>query len=144
MALRYRHLGSDDSPQSINAEPFRTILVAEMSVDEPRRNEVPQWLVKCGCLYFIAWGIDCEAWHDAVDWAVLEKFGYGEIPDDQFVMTTWHDKEPLSEAMWFAGNCAEHPDVELSDTVILHAAAVAQESMILRVYRESQELADDE
>ena len=59
-------------------------------------------------------------------------------------MTTWHDKEPLSEAMWFAGNCAEHPDVELSETVILHVVAVAQESMILRVYRQSQELADDE
>lgn len=42
--------------------------------------------------------LQCEAWHDTVDWTVLERFGFGNVPEEHFIMTTCHDKEPLSEA----------------------------------------------
>lgn len=122
MTLDYLHLSPDHALPSVEARPYRAFLIAEQSVAQAWRNEVASWLVKSGCLYFIAWGVDCEAWHDTVDWTNLEAFDFGDIPDDRFVMTTWHDKEPLSEALWFAGNCASHPDIELVDTVIVHVA----------------------
>lgn len=102
------------------------------------RNEVAAWLVSKGCLYFIAWGIDCEAWHNSVDWAVLENFDFGDIPDERFVMTTWHDKEPLSEVLWFAGNAATHPDVELKTTLLLHIAPEERCTAIMETCRSSQ------
>jgi hypothetical protein len=118
-------------------------LISEEAVSQVWRNEVASWLVESGCLYFIAWGVDCEAWHDTVDWTVLEVFDFADIPDDKFIMTTWHDKEPLSEALWFAGNCASHPDIDLSETVIVHVAREELPAATLELYRESQVMADE-
>jgi hypothetical protein len=70
-------------------------------------------------------------------------FDFGEIPDDRFVMTTWHSNEPISEAFWYAGHCAIHPDVELTETIILHVAMEAQRAAMLQSYRDSQVMADD-
>lgn len=97
-----------------------------------------------GCLYVIAWGIDCEKWHDSVDWANLEAFDFGVVPDDSFVMTSWHSDEPVSEAYWFAEHCAQHPDVELTETLILHVAATPNVEEIIQAYQDSQTLADED
>ena len=78
-----------------------------------------------------------------VDWTNLEEFDFGDIPDDRFVMTTWHTDEPLSEAMWFAGQCAFHPDIELGDTVILHIASEARKAEMLETYAADQTMPPD-
>ncbi|KQN04893.1 hypothetical protein ASE85_07875 [Sphingobium sp. Leaf26] len=143
MTLNYLHLSLDHPLPSAEVRPYRAVLISEQSVSEVWRNEVASWLLESGCLYFIAWGIDCEAWHDTVDWANLKAFDFGEIPDDRFVMTTWHDKEPLSEALWFAGNCASHPDIELLDTVIVHVAREERRVATLELYDESQTMVDE-
>lgn len=67
----------------------------------------------------MAWGRDCSLWDDSVDLANLEEFEHGDIPDDRFVITTWHDAEPLSEVFWFASHTAHHPDVGLEQTLIV-------------------------
>lgn len=139
MKLDYLHLSPDQPVPHIDARPHRAILIAEGPVSEAWRDDIAVWLISSGCLYFIAWGTACETWHDAVDWAVLKTFDFGEIPDDKFVMTTWHDKEPLSEALWFAGNCASHPDVDLTETVILHVSADERRAETLALYRDSQD-----
>ena len=98
--------------------------------------------MESGCLYVVAWGAECEVWHDTVDETSLEMFDFADIPDDKFVMTTWHTDEPLAEAMWFAGQCAAHPDVELDQTVIIHIATEAREAGMLETYSESQMIND--
>ena len=113
MKLEYVHLAPNESHPQLTSGPLRVIIVSETTVSDDWRSSTARWLVDGGCLYAVAWGRECEKWHDAVDWAVLETFDYGDIPDDNFVMTTWHAEERLSEALWFAGNCAFHPHVEL-------------------------------
>lgn len=139
----YLHLLPGQTPPHRLPQPFRAIIVAERAVNQAWRIQVAEWLVECGCLYVVAWGTDCESWHDSVDWAILEVFDYGEIPDERFVMTTWHEEEPLSEAFWFAGHCALHPDIELGETIIVHVAETARGPEILQAYRDSQETAED-
>ncbi|WP_093018238.1 DUF7684 family protein [Sphingobium sp. YR768] len=143
MTLDYLHLSPDHALSRVEARPYRVVLIAEQAVNQVWRDEVASWLLGSGCLYFIAWGVACEEWHDAVDWTVLEAFDFGDIPDDRFVMTTWHDKEPLSEALWFAGNCASHPNVELADTLIVHVTREEQRAATLQLYSESQLTADE-
>lgn len=143
MKLEYLHLRPDQPLPQTAARPYRAVLIAELAVSQAWRDEVTAWLISSGCLYFIAWGIACEDWHDAVDWTVLEAFDFGEIPDDKFVMTTWHDKKPLSEALWFAGNCASHPDVHLAETVIVHISANERRTAMLQLYCDSQDTADE-
>jgi hypothetical protein len=143
MEPRYLHLQPEQAPPVLAGSPFRAVIVADEAVSEAWQNRIAQWIVKSGCLYVVAWGLDCETWHDSVDSAVLEVFNYGEIPNDQFVMTTWHNNEPLSEALWFAEQCAFHPDVELTETVILHIAVEARASQMLQSYRDSQVMSDE-
>jgi hypothetical protein len=119
---RYLHLRPDSLPPDLRTAPYRTVLVADIAVNSDWLIRIGKWIVDIGSLYVVAWGVDCEMWHDSVDWAVLEMFNFGQIPDDRFVMTTWHSDEPLSEAFWFAGHCADHPDVELTETIIVHVA----------------------
>ncbi len=71
----------------------------------------------------MAWGEDCASWDDSVDLANLEGFDFGEIPDDEFVMTTWHENEPLRQVFWFAKEVANHPAVKLDNFLILHIGA---------------------
>lgn len=54
-------------------------------------------LVRQGCVYLCAWGPGCERMHDAVDLADINANG-----PEGTVMTTWHDDEPLDEALYFA------------------------------------------
>jgi len=135
----YLHLIPDHSPPSLTYGPFLAILVAETPVLDAWRIEVSEWLITSGCHYCVAWGVGCEVWHDSVDWANLKRHDFGDIPDDQFVMTTWHDKDPLSEAMWFAGNCTSHPTIELKDAVILHVAQHEDRARILHAFHSAQE-----
>ncbi|WP_448658916.1 DUF7684 family protein [Sphingomonas sp. CJ99] len=138
MKPQYLHLRPDGPLPDLAPAPYRIVLIADHSVSAAWLNVTAEWIVGIGSLYVIAWGIDCEKWHDSVDWAVLEAFSFGEIPDDRFVMTTWHSGEPMSEALWFAENCAHHPDVELSHTILLHIAETAQSDRILQAWQDSQ------
>jgi hypothetical protein len=57
-------------------------------------------LLRSGCVYVVCWGPGCERVHDLFDLADLEL-----RPDGPHAMSTWHDKEPLSEALWFLLFC---------------------------------------
>ncbi len=144
MELDYLHLPPEQDPPNLTNCPFCVVIVSEVSANPSWRNRVAEWLVEGRCLFVVAWGVECKDWHDTVDWAVLEAFNFGDIPDDKFVMTTWHDDEPLSEALWFAGHCAFHPHVELEKTVILHIAEKANCSAMLKTYADSQTIAEVE
>jgi hypothetical protein len=118
--------------------PFRAIVVLEGSYSDAWQQEASRWLVKSGCLYMMAWGDRCSSWDDSVDWETLEKFSYGDIPDEDFVMTTWHEKESLEEVFWFAGHCASHRDVDLANTLILHVSPTARRDEMLTRFRAAQ------
>ena len=93
-------------------------------------------MVRVGCLYMMAWGVACSAWDDSVDEANLEAFGYGHIPEDRFVMTTWHERDPLEEVFWFAKYNAHHPTAKLDQTVILHIGGEEKKHEFLSSYAE--------
>jgi hypothetical protein len=131
----YLHLVPEHSPSGLSVGPFKALVIVDEPVATMWRNTVCAWLVESGCLYCCVWGEACEAWHDEVDHANICAFDGGTIPDDQFVMTTWHDKEPLSDALWFVGTAAEHPTVDLAQTVILHVARHERKMNLIEQYR---------
>jgi len=116
--------------------PFKAIVVASVATTVDFEILASRWLVDSGCLYMMAWGENCSRWDDMVDWANLEDFDYGEIPDEHFVMTTWHEHEPLKEVMWFAHNCATAymDSLILRDTLIIHVSADTKRDELLALY----------
>lgn len=64
-------------------------------------------IVDRGLVYFCAWGDNCEAIHDAVEQCDIQKYqedGRALTPDS-ILMTTWHARESLREALWFFKVC---------------------------------------
>jgi hypothetical protein len=82
----------------------------------------------------MAWGKNCSSWDDSVDHANLEEFNYGEIPDDRFVMTTWHDDEPIQETFWLCRYGAFHPEKDLLSAQIIHISEASREKEMLDAY----------
>ena len=134
----YVLVAPETAPPAIAAlAPFRAVVIAEQSVTPAWQSLISDWLVQSGCLYMMAWGQNCSSWDDSVDLANLKFFDFGEIPDDQFVMTTWHTDEPLSEVFWFAKHSAFHPTIDLEQTILIHVAATAKEHEFVQAYNEA-------
>jgi len=87
-------------PISPNYSLFLACDASSLS-NEALRNAAKALLDR-GMAYLCAWGPDCERLHDQFD---LERVP--EEPEGRVVMTTWHTRESLSEALWFFANCAE-------------------------------------
>jgi len=134
MQLHYIHLPSGSSLPEISHRPFRAVVVVDEKVTEEWRGLVSAWLVASGCLYMMAWGDDCSRWDDSVDYANLEEFNYGVIPEERFVYTTWHENQALAEAFWFSEHCATHPVVEFEATIILDITATSRAVEMLSSY----------
>jgi hypothetical protein len=115
------------------------VLVIEQPFTGEWQFFVSEWLVRAGCLYMMAWGGDCSRWDDSVDDANGAAFTFGEIPDDAFIMTTWHADEPLRETMWFASHAACHPTVALDHTIIIHISAEDRRAELLGDYQAAKE-----
>jgi len=135
MTLTYLQLRPESRlPDISGLSPFRSIVVIQETVNPGWQSKVSAWLVRSGCLYIIAWGNECSSWDDSVDNANLEEFDYEEIPEEKFVMTTWHENESLKEVFWFAKNNAFHPAVELRNTLILDITTASREEQFLAEY----------
>jgi hypothetical protein len=66
-------------------------------------GEAARELIEKGLASLCVWGADCERIHDIFDETGVE------LDLDQnraVIMTTWHDAEPLEEAIWYFMNCA--------------------------------------
>ena len=124
MSERYLRLSPGDLPPKLNDfKPFKAVLIIETDVEPDWQISVSRWLADSGCLYMMAWGKDCSSWDTSVDLANLEQSDYGEIPEDDFIMTTWHEDESLEEVLYFAKTTAHHPTVELPNVLFLHIGA---------------------
>lgn len=121
-------------PSIQSFDPFRAVVIIECDTSAEQQHQISTWLVKSGCRYMMAWGKDCSAWDDAVDLANLERFDFGDIPNDQFVITTWHKDQPIEEVLWFAKNCAFHSTVEIQNTLIIHLSETDQSLKLKKLY----------
>ena len=83
------------------------LAVDAVGVDSAVLAEFSRRLLRCGCVSFCAWGLDCERVHDVFD---------GECFDlEPVIMTTWHTEDSLDEALWFFVSSA-FPDDGYCDT----------------------------
>jgi hypothetical protein len=94
----------EDIPDFVlNSKLFGVLFVWDSS-DTPDQGlvSIGKKLIGLGAAHFCTWGPDCERLHDAIDHADHNS----DRPDGAVLMTTWHDKEPLKDALWFFLNTA--------------------------------------
>ncbi len=141
----YLRIVPDSDPPDIERYRwFRAIVILDAEYPEVWQNNVSRWLVDAGCLYMMAWGPNCSSWDDSVDYAQIQKFLPNEAPEDEFVMTTWHDNEPLEEVFWFAQTCAFDAYDRIEHTLIVHIGDQEREKEFLSLFDQSRIFADRE
>ena len=135
MPERYLRINQGDPlPELSDLSPFKAVIIVETDTGTEWQSTVCRWIADAGCRFAVTWGRDCALWHDSVDTANLEQFDYGDIPEDDFIMTTWHENEPLEEAIWFAKWNALHPTLDLRNVVFLHIGTADREEEILSLF----------
>jgi hypothetical protein len=98
-----------------NSRHFGLFIAADASrVSSERVRAVANVLIGRGLAWLCTWGPDCERVHDSFDLALLEFDPQGARG---VIMTTWHDDEPLSEAIWFFVSAAS-PDKSYEKTCL--------------------------
>ena len=130
-------------PEWTHRRPFNAVVVVTTAVSEDWQGLVSDWLVRSGCLYMMAWGVECSSWDDSVDYATLSLHDFKDIPPESFVMTTWHEDDPLEEAFWYAlfvGNLT-YGDKLLDLTLILDIGDKERGAELLALFDQSRDLA---
>jgi hypothetical protein len=98
----------EDIPQVLDLpSPYFACLVAwdATTASDKVVRALAEKLVCAGCAYACCWGPGCERLHDMIDLVVVER----DPTADRVVITTWHERESLSAALWFLLNLSQ-PD----------------------------------
>ena len=133
--MKYLQLKPDSEPPDIHElKPFRSVVIVDESVTSGWQERISDWLVTSVFLYMMAWGKGCSSWDDSVDYSNSNEWNYKDIPKDSFVMTTWHESEPLEEVFWFSKHNAIHPSVDIKSTLLLHISNLSKEDEFLDRY----------
>lgn len=104
--------GPDDIPAEVNvAGPLFVCFLAwdaEHATIETI-DVVARRLLAAGCVYICCWGSRCSLVHDVFDSVSIERGSEAPV-----IMSTWHERESLSDAIWFA-LFAANPDDSFSE-----------------------------
>lgn len=122
----YQYIRLDEQsflPALNNPDQWGAIIVADLPFSVERRVAVARWLYRENCRWMAAWGVECSKWDDALDDAEIEQWPDG-APENQTIVTTWHDVEGLDEVFWFIGTQAStFDDQDFSHFVIVHLSS---------------------
>ncbi|MFN3231720.1 MAG: hypothetical protein ACE363_06120 [Alphaproteobacteria bacterium] len=91
--------------QSLKGLSVVLIAADSQSVDWAVTKPLVEFLLDRDATYFCTWGPGCESLHDCID----KEIAIRQVKTGQklpLVVTTWHDTEPLEEAVWFAAQVA--------------------------------------
>lgn len=77
------------------------LVVNDDSITPDEQEGLSQQFVATGCRYAVCFGHECSTWDDSIDYAYLETDPNFDPPEDRFVMTTWHENEPIEDVVEF-------------------------------------------
>lgn len=98
-SLTIRKASEFDLP--LPQHPYPCLIWSEMETSSDFKLELSKKLIKTDCRYIVAGGIECSLWDDAGDFAFIASNDDYDPPDEQFVMTSWHEGESLVEVVRF-------------------------------------------
>jgi hypothetical protein len=94
---------SDDFYSPFDDQPFVCVLLCHVAeVSDVDRARLCQQIVSSSCQYVICAGVDCSIWDETLDWAFTDMQTEDGDNQDQTLLTTWHEDEPLLDVFRFA------------------------------------------
>ncbi len=136
MTLRLFRFAPNELPpaskvRALPKRPFKAVAVIDGESNDQWRTSVCEWLANSGCVFFMAWGRDCKEWHDAMDDVSIERRA---LAKRNYIVTTWHEDESLSEVFWFSKFCAFQENRPIYRTAIVHVSDSTAAENLLGLY----------
>jgi|GEM_PF-2229936 len=118
----FQVLGDDSSLLVLPEEAEYAVLVviASPSVSTKWRDQIISDIVNSSCRYALTFGHGCELWHDVFDETIV---GDGTEEPSRFIMTTWHDAEPIEDVVDFLCLNTSYDDFESERLAIVFVGA---------------------
>ena len=134
--FHYLHVTAGTLPQFPKLLMRHSVLIIqEMEVSDEFRSEVSRLLAETNCVWMMAWGLGCSEWDDSVDWANIVKYTPGPIPEESFIVTTWHENETLKETMEFGIGLTDHMGETIETILVLDINATERCDSIEELFR---------
>lgn len=106
-------LGRVDRPYAFTS-PFMgrefalLLVIGDAGISADEQWALSQEFVRQGCRYVVCFGHDSSSWDDSVDMvSVMDEVECRPTP---FVMTSWHEREPLADVVQFFADCTSFDD----------------------------------
>src|SRR5687767_9101828 len=80
---------------------YPCLVYANKPTSQEFKATISRMLIESDCRYAVCAGLECEVWHDMVDWSYLETDPDFDPPNTTLVMTTWHDLDTLEDVVFF-------------------------------------------
>jgi len=100
MELRFLHLRRPyrfEAP--IEGEFVLLLQITDADVTAEEQRRLSEAIVASGCRYALCRGVECSSWDDSIDDAAVAAEIDGTTRP--FLMTTWHEDEPLEDVLEF-------------------------------------------
>jgi hypothetical protein len=91
----------DELPPPFGGEPYAALVWATRPTSDAQKQRIAHALIESGCGYVVCGGAQSEAWEEAADDAYLTQDLPDPVPDERFVMTSSHPREPPDEVVHF-------------------------------------------
>lgn len=93
------------------------LVCADEDVSAEEQALLSERLVRTGCRYAVCFGPESSSWDDSIDMvSVMDEINGRGTP---FVVTTWHDEEPLSDVVEYFARLAKFDDWSPPEYVVL-------------------------
>lgn len=110
-------------------EDYALLLIIGTTVASAKqRYQIALNIVNSRCQYVVTFGHDCELWHDSID----ESCQDDTTPHGRFLMTTWHDNEPLDDVVDFFWWNTSYADFESERLAVILIGAENELEQALR------------
>lgn len=85
---------------------YSLLFITLASIPREEKNRLAAEIIASDARNIACWGVECEDWHDMVDWAYLATDENFHPLAERSIMTSWHRDESLADAvfyLWFCG-----------------------------------------
>jgi hypothetical protein len=112
-----RFAASDEFRSPARGEYALLLVVGDGTIDADAQARWSEQFVRTGCRYAVCFGPTSSSWDDSIDMVgVMDEIDGRPGP---FVMTTWHDHEPLEQTVDFFARDTRFDDWSPEEFVVV-------------------------
>lgn len=106
------------------------LVVGDHGLTTDERIRLSEQFVRSGCRYAVCFGPTSSSWDDSIDMVgVMDQVDGRPY---QFVMTTWHDREPLDETVDFFAEHTHFDDWSTTEYVVVVLGGTEADERVVR------------